>query len=83
MESVVRSVGSDEFPRVRLGINPGRPVRDGAQFVLAPFGKAQLQELDAWLDEAAQAVESIISEGVEKAMTKFNRRAQGETKEEE
>jgi peptidyl-tRNA hydrolase, PTH1 family len=83
VESVIRSVGSIEFPRVRLGIHPGFPVRDGAQFVLAPFAKAQLVELDALLDEAAQAVESIISEGVEKAMTKYNRRAQGEMKEEE
>ena len=83
VESVIRSVGSAEFPRIRLGIHPGYPVRDGAQFVLAPLGKAQLKEQDALLDEAAQAVECIISEGVEKAMTKFNRRARGETKEEE
>ena len=40
-------------------------------------------ELDELLDLAAQAVTSIISEGVEKSMTKFNRRAPGQTSEEE
>ena len=83
VESVIKSLGSLEFPRIRLGINPGHPVRDGAQFVLAPMRKAWLQELDELLDHTAQAVESIIADGVEKAMTKFNRRARGLQKEEE
>ena len=51
--------------------------------MLAPFRRAQKKELDELLDHAAQAVESIISEGVEKAMTRFNRRAHGEQTEEE
>lgn len=83
IESVIRSIGTMEFPRVRLGINPGHKVGSGATFVLGPFKKAQMKELDELLDHAARAVESIIAEGVEKSMTKFNRRAQGLNKEEE
>ncbi|HYP15535.1 MAG TPA: aminoacyl-tRNA hydrolase [Bryobacteraceae bacterium] len=83
IESVIKSLGTQEFPRVRLGINPGHPVRNGAQFVLAPMKRAQLDEMDELLDHAAGAVESIIAEGVEKSMTKFNRRARGLQKEEE
>ena len=83
MESVIKSLGTQEFPRVRLGIHPGHPVKDGAQYVLSPFRKAQLQDLDELLDHSAAAVESIIAEGVEKSMTKFNRRARGLNKEEE
>ena len=83
VDSVIRSIGTMEFPRVRLGINPGQKVGDGARFVLGQFKKAQMQELDELLDHAARAVESIIAEGVEKSMTKFNRRAQGLNKEEE
>lgn len=83
MESVIKSVGSAEFPRVRLGIHGGSRERDGARIVLGQFGRAQRAELDDVLDYAAQALESIIAEGVEKSMTKFNRRAQGSTKEEE
>ncbi len=83
VESVIRSLGTMDFPRVRLGINPGQKVGDGARFVLGPFKKAQMQDLDELLDHASRAVESIIAEGVEKSMTKFNRRARGLIKEEE
>jgi len=51
--------------------------------VLAPFRRAQREELDELLDHAAQAVESIISVGVEKSMAMFNRRARGHMTEEE
>lgn len=78
MKSVIGSVGTNDFPRVRLGIDPGRPVKGAAEhFVLVPFRRAQKQEVDETVDYARQAVEFIISEGVEKAMTRFNRRAQG------
>ena len=77
MKSVIGSLGTSEFIRVRLGIHPGHPVSDGADFVLAPFRRSQKKELDELLDYAADAVSSIIAEGVEKAMTRFNRRAPG------
>lgn len=82
VESVIAELGTTAFPRVRLGIHPGHPVEDGAAFVLAPFRRAQLAELDEVLDCAADAVEVLLAEGVEKAMAKFNRRAQGPEKEE-
>jgi PTH1 family peptidyl-tRNA hydrolase len=80
--SVIRSLDTMDFKRVRLGIDPGHPVSDGAKFVLAPFGRAQKKELDELLDYASAAVETIVAEGVEKAMTRFNRRAFGLDKEE-
>jgi PTH1 family peptidyl-tRNA hydrolase len=83
LESVIRSLGTSEFARVRLGVHPGHPVKDGAGYLLSGMRKAQLEELDELLDHAARAVESIIADGVEKAMTKFNRRARGVTQEEE
>ena len=82
VESVGRQVGSMGFARVRLGI-AGYRVADGARFVLAPFRRAQKKQLDELLDQAVQAVTSVISEGVEKSMTRFNRRARGEKTEEE
>ncbi len=83
MESVIRSLGTPDFARVRLGIHPGHPVRDGADFVLAPFRRSQTEELDDLLQRGVEAVESVVAEGVEKAMAKFNRRAQGLQNEEE
>lgn len=82
VESVSGEIGSADFSRVRLGI-AGYRVQDGAEFVLAPFKRAQKKELDEVLDHASAAVASIISEGVEKAMTMFNRRARGDKTEEE
>ena len=82
VDSVIRSIGSTGFPRLRLGIHGGSRERDGAKIVLSGFKRGQKEELDQLLDYAAQAVESIIAEGVEKSMTKFNRRAQGPNEEE-
>jgi len=77
MGSVISSLHTSDLVRVRLGIDPGHPVKDGAEFVLAPFKRSQKKELDELVGYAAEAVCSIIAEGVAKAMTKFNRRAPG------
>ena len=81
IESVIRQLGTQQCPRIRVGIHPGHPVKNGAEFVLSPLRKAQLEELDEVLDHVASAAESIIADGVEKAMTRFNRRARGEKQE--
>jgi PTH1 family peptidyl-tRNA hydrolase len=81
-KSVIGSLGTDNFTRVRLGIHPGHPI-DGEHFVLRPFKKSQQTELDEAVTRGAEAVKSIIAEGVEKSMTVFNRRAQGLNEEEE
>ncbi len=77
VKSVARSLGTECFARLRLGIHPGRPIGDGAKFVLDPIRKAQWKDLDELLERSALAVESIAAEGVEKAMATYNRRAQG------
>ena len=77
MISVIGSLGTSDLARVRLGIHPGRPLRSGAEYVLAPVRRSQDKELDDFVGYAADAVRSIIAEGVAKAMTKFNRRAPG------
>jgi len=74
LESVVGSLGTDEFVRVRLGIQPGRPVRDGAKFVLGQFKKAQLEAVDELIERAADAVEAILKDGLAAAMNRFNQR---------
>ena len=85
-KSVIGSLGTDEFARVRIGIRPaeslGHPI-DGEEFVLRPFKRSQKQEVEEAVARGAAAVESILAEGVEKSMTVFNRRAQGLNEEEE
>jgi PTH1 family peptidyl-tRNA hydrolase len=81
MKSVIGSLGTSEIVRVRLGIHPGHPLKGGTEYLLAPMKRSQRTELDEFIDYAADAVRSIIAGGVEKAMTKFNRRAPGLTEE--
>jgi peptidyl-tRNA hydrolase, PTH1 family len=82
VDSVIRTTGTKDFPRVRLGIHGGHREKDGARIVLGKLNRAQREELDELLDYASQAVESIIAEGVEKSMAKYNRRAPGLNEEE-
>ena len=77
MKSAIQSLKTSEIARVRLGIHPSHLIKDGAEFVLAPFKRSQTKELDDFISLAADAVRSVIAEGVEKSMTKFNRRAPG------
>ncbi|MBM3795309.1 MAG: aminoacyl-tRNA hydrolase [Acidobacteria bacterium] len=72
VKSVIRSAGTEEFARLRLGIHPGHPLGDSAKFVLEPMGKPQGKELDEMLDRAADAIESTLARGVEKAMAIYN-----------
>jgi PTH1 family peptidyl-tRNA hydrolase len=74
MESIIGALGSDEFVRMRLGIAPDHPVKDGARYVLGQFKKSQYAAVDQELDTAAEAVKMILGEGVAKAMSRFNRR---------
>ena len=75
MESIIAALGSDEFVRMRLGIAPDHAVKDGVRYVLGQFKKSQYAVVDQELDTAAEALKVILSEGVAKAMSRFNRRA--------
>jgi PTH1 family peptidyl-tRNA hydrolase len=74
MESIIGALGSDEFVRMRLGIGPDHPVKDGARYVLGQFRKSQYDAVNQELDTAAEAVKVILDEGVAKAMSLYNRR---------
>jgi peptidyl-tRNA hydrolase, PTH1 family len=77
MKSVIGSLKTSGFVRVRLGVHPGRPLASGMDYLLSPFKRSQKKELDDFTGFAADAVQSIIAEGVEKSMTRYNRRALG------
>jgi len=73
LKSVIASIGS-EFIRVRLGVGPEKIWGDMADYVLAPVRKAEREMVVQLAADAAGAVETILTEGVDKAMSKFNRR---------
>ena len=73
LKSIEAYLHDNDFVRVRIGVDkpPGR--RQGADHVLKRPGKADRAELDVVVEEAADAVEAIVLEGVAPAMNRFNR----------
>ncbi len=84
IKSILSALGTEEWIRVRIGVGKpptetGREIKAGGRdFLLSPFRKMQLQELDLVLDDAMRAVEMIFKDGVKKAMNEFNRKVNGE-----
>jgi len=81
LESVVGSLGTEDFTRVRLGIQPDHPVRDGAKYVLSQFKKSHLEAVDDLIKCGADAVEAILKDGLAAAMNRFNQRPKRESEE--
>jgi PTH1 family peptidyl-tRNA hydrolase len=73
-KSVTSSVGTQEFPRLRLGCGPDHPVHDLAAYVLRPMKKAELEVASEMVAEAADAVQMILQQGFAAAMNKYNRK---------
>ena len=74
LKSIIGALQSDEFTRVRIGVQPDHAVRDRASYVLGQFRKADLESVAQLVDTAAEAVEVILREGPDKAMNRYNRR---------
>lgn len=75
LRSIRAHVHSDAFVRVRIGVGkpPGGKER-GADHVLRPFTKAERAEIDVTIEQAADAVETIVRDGLDVAMNRFNQR---------
>lgn len=75
LKSIISSLGTDEFVRVRLGVQPKQMWGDRRDYVLCSMGREERRMAEEMVGDAVVAVETILTEGVSKAMTKFNRRA--------
>jgi PTH1 family peptidyl-tRNA hydrolase len=74
LKSLISALGTDEFVRVRLGVEPEHPVGDLAAYVLSPMSRDELEIAAEMVEQAAEAVQVILAEGVQRAMNRFNRR---------
>jgi PTH1 family peptidyl-tRNA hydrolase len=72
MASIIQKLGTEEFPRLRVGI--GRPPAgwDPADYVLHPFTEDELPVISEARQRAVQAIECWLAEGIEVAMNRFN-----------
>jgi PTH1 family peptidyl-tRNA hydrolase len=73
LDSLVTALRSPDFYRVRIGIGrpPGR--WENVDYVLGPFAKREQEEANVLIEEAADAVLSLVTEGVEAAQSRHNR----------
>lgn len=74
MESIITVLGIDQFIRVRVGIGPDQNLDSVKveQFVLESFESKEQHHLKKVVQTAVEAVETLLSEGLEKAQNQFN-----------
>ena len=72
-KSIIGCLGTEEFPRLRVGVGRGDPRRDLADHVLARFDDDEGEEVTQAIARAADAVDTFLAEGIEAAMNLYNR----------
>jgi PTH1 family peptidyl-tRNA hydrolase len=72
LTDISRVLGTDNYPRLRVGIGAKPDFMDQADYVLSRFTEAETPEIASGLDRAAKAGESFIRDGLAAAMNKFN-----------
>ena len=72
LKSIIAAIGSGEFIRLRIGIRPPHPVNDAKSFVLDEFRSSQRGEVRKVLERGAEALRSILRDGIAKAMSLYN-----------
>src|SRR2546423_2527106 len=72
LKSIIGSLGTNEFIRLRIGIQPEHPVVDAKNFVLNEFTKSEKEALPEILERASEASRSVLRDGIAKAMSLFN-----------
>jgi PTH1 family peptidyl-tRNA hydrolase len=80
LNSIIGSLGTNEFIRIRLGVQPEHPLGDMADYVLGVMRKPEREIAGQMAVETAEAVAMILTEGVGRAMTRFNKRVESAEK---
>ena len=72
LKSIIGALGTNEFVRLRIGIQPEHPVSDAKGFVLDEFRRGQRREVKEVLEKSAEALRSVLRDGIAKAMSLYN-----------
>ncbi len=73
LKSIIGAIGTNEFTRLRIGIQPEHPISDSKRFVLDSFTGAIRPAVEEVLERSVEAIRSILRDGVLKAMTQYNK----------
>jgi PTH1 family peptidyl-tRNA hydrolase len=72
LKSIIAALKTDEFMRLRIGIQPEHPVGDTKSFVLDEFARAERAALEEILERSAAALRAVLRDGIDKAMALYN-----------
>jgi len=72
LKSILAAVHTEEFIRLRIGIQPEHPVADSKRFVLELIPRTLRDEVEKILERSAQALLAVIRDGIDKAMAEYN-----------
>lgn len=72
LKSIIACLRTQDFIRLRIGIQPEHPISDTKRFVLEKFSKSDFETVEKVLERSAEAIREVIRSGVEKAMAQFN-----------
>jgi PTH1 family peptidyl-tRNA hydrolase len=72
LKSIIAELGTNEFLRLRIGIQPEHPIADAKQFVLDRFSRSERALVKEVIEQSAEAIRTIIRDGALKAMAQFN-----------
>ena len=72
LRSIIECLDTNQFIRLRIGIMPENPIRNAKNFVLENFSKSDSTEVEKILETGANAIRTIIRDGVDRAMAEFN-----------
>lgn len=72
LKSIAECLKTQDYIRLRIGILPEHPISDTKRFVLENFSKADLETVEKVLEQSAEAITVVLTDGVEKAMAIFN-----------
>lgn len=70
--SIIDALATQEFCRLKIGIGIPTPGEDPADYVLSPFSRDELARVETILERAAEALECLLTEGLDAAMNRFN-----------
>ncbi len=76
MKNIIAHLGTQEYPRVRVGIGDKPRGMDLADYVLSRFSKGEQEKMEQAFEEAAEAAAMIAGQGLDKAMNHFNQKKQ-------
>jgi PTH1 family peptidyl-tRNA hydrolase len=72
LKSIISCLNTNEFMRLRIGIQPDHPLTSTKNFVLENFTKGEIETVEKVLEKSADAIRSVLADGIEKAMARWN-----------